>query len=67
MKKIWDYSFRDLCLLLWTSLTFLYLLARQAVPLLLSSLSLPWAGSQVLEYSSSDNCLIKHETVVLVN
>lgn len=44
----WDYSFRDLCLLLWAPLTFLYLLAQQAVPLLLSSLSLAWAGSQVL-------------------
>lgn len=45
-----------------------YLPSLQALPLLFSSVSV-FAGlvAKSSEYSSSDNCLIKHETVVLVN
>lgn len=45
-----------------------YLPARQALPLLFSSISV-FTGmvAKSSEYSSSDNCLIKREAVVLVN
>lgn len=69
MNMRWDYFSGDR---IWPSRVdsfyLSYLPAWQALPLLLGSVSVfPGMAAKSSDCSSSDNCLIKHETVVLVN